>query len=74
MLIARYCKLFGLSPAKELGILDRTMKMAINWGCYLAYVLSENEEHEKANDKSQQEAFVLSEFVNELKEQSTSRG
>ena len=50
------------------------MRMAINWGCYIAYVISENEEYQDAQKKSEQEAFVLSEFLEELKEKQTSRG
>lgn len=74
MLIARYCKLFGLNPADEVGIIpeETTMRMAINWACYVAYVQSENEEHQKAQEKGTLEADALSKFVEELKEQSTS--
>ena len=66
VLIARYCKLFGISPADELGILDGTMRMAVNWACYIAYVQSENNENEKAQDTKQYEAEAMGKFLQQL--------
>ncbi len=50
------------------------MKMAIVIACYIAYAESENEEYQKANEKGQNEALVMGQFLKELEEQSTSRG
>lgn len=76
VLVARYCKLFGLEPSLQLDIAshETTMRMAINWACYLAYVQSENEEYTKAQDKGQHEAVAMGKFLEDLKEQSVSRG
>lgn len=74
--MARYCKLFGLEPADQFGIAtsETSMRVAINWACYIAYVQSENEEYQKAQDKGQNEAIAMGKFLEELKEESTSRG
>lgn len=72
MLLARYCKLFGLSPAEEMK--KDTLNMAINWACYVAYAQSENEEYQKAQEKGQTEALAMGKFIEELKEQASSRG
>lgn len=50
------------------------MRMAFNWACYIAYAYSENEDYKKAQDKGEQEAVAMGQFLEELKEQSTSRG
>ncbi len=50
------------------------MRMAINWACYIAYVQSENEEYQKANEKTGDESVALGRLIEELREQSTSRG
>lgn len=75
-MIARYCKLFGLSPAEELA--KEPANMAINWTCFVAYCVAENELSEQAKDgknkKQEQQAHAMAKFLDELKEQSTSRG
>lgn len=74
--MARYCKLFGLEPAAQLNIADHetTMRVAINWACYIAYQQAENEEYQKAQDKSGMEAIEMGRFLKELEEQQSSRG
>lgn len=72
LLIARYCKLFGLSPAEE--VLGSPLKMAINLGCYIAYAESENEEYQKSVEKGGNEALAMGKLLEEIKEASTSRG
>ncbi len=77
VLIAKYCKLFGLEPALQLGISSNEtgpLRMAINYACYIAHSQSENEDYTKAQDKNSQEAFAMDKFIEELKEASTSRG
>lgn len=76
VLIARYCKIFGLEPADQFGIasFETSMRVAVNWACYIAYVQSENEEYQKAQDKTQNEAIGLGKFIDQLREEATGRG
>lgn len=73
MLIARYCKLFGLEPADQLGILksETTMRMAINWACAVALFESENDDYQKAHKKGEMEAAEFARFLAEIEESST---
>lgn len=77
VLIARYCKLFGVSPADELGIVDNQLRVAVNWGCYIAYQEAENQLNENAQKTKENETMALSkhlDFIKELEEASKSRG
>lgn len=77
VLIARYCKLFGISPADELGIIDNQLRVAVNWGCYIAYQEAENQLTEEAQKTKENEVMALDkhlDLIRELEEQSKSRG
>lgn len=77
LLIARYCKLFGIAPADEFGIIDPMMRMAVNYGCYISHQYAENLEYEKAQKTKENEAFAMNEhlkMLKELEEKATSRG
>ena len=77
VLIARYCKLFGISPAEELGIIDNHMRVAVNWACYLAYQQNENDLNSEAQKTKEKETLALGQhldLIKELEEASKSRG
>lgn len=74
VLIARYCKLFGLEPSDQLGIAEHetAMRVAVNWACYIGFVQSENEDYQKAQEKGEMEATALAKFLEEIEEESKS--
>lgn len=77
VLIARYCKLFGIAPADEFGVIDPIMRMAINWACYVSYQHAENLAYEDAKDTKQSEVSAFGAHLDqlrELEEMSKSRG
>ncbi len=64
--------MFGLSPADE--VRKGRLNMAINIACWHAHVEAENEEYNKASDKSADQAYSMNKFVEQMKEEQTSRG
>lgn len=44
------------------------MRVAVNWACYIAYVEAENKDYQEAKGKSQDEAFAMNKFLEQLEE------
>lgn len=77
VLIARYCKMFGVAPADELGIIDNQLRMAVNWGCYIAHQEAENQLNAEAQKTKENEATILGrelDLIRQLEEDAKSRG
>lgn len=56
-----------------MGILDGSMRMAVNWACYIAYVQAENEEYQKAQNKKEYEALAMAKMFKELEDEAEAR-
>lgn len=60
--------MFGLSPYEEMR--KNSINMATNYACYLALIVSENEEYQKAQEKGEHEALAFGRYLDQLNQQS----
>lgn len=77
VLIGRYCRLFGIAPADEFGVIDVPLRFAINWACYIAYQHAENLANDEALKTKKRETNALGlhlDQLRELEEMGRSRG